>query len=71
MYAALVDGGFAIRASRMDLVPERFWRRQVADPTGDADGRVSGERGASRRASLRARALDSARRARDPMSSST
>lgn len=40
MYAALVDGGFAIRASRMDLVPERFWRRQVADPTGELPGSV-------------------------------
>jgi lipoprotein-anchoring transpeptidase ErfK/SrfK len=40
MYAAVVDGGFPIRASRMELVPERFWRQLVADPTGESPGSV-------------------------------
>jgi lipoprotein-anchoring transpeptidase ErfK/SrfK len=40
MYAAVVDDSFTVRASRMELVPERFWRQQVADPTGEAPGSV-------------------------------
>jgi lipoprotein-anchoring transpeptidase ErfK/SrfK len=39
-YAAVEGEPFPIRASRMDLVPERFWRQDVADPTGEASGTV-------------------------------
>ena len=40
MYAAVNDDRFPIRASNMALVPERFWRQEVADPTGEAPGTV-------------------------------
>ena len=39
-YAAIMDDRFPIRASRMELVPERYWRQDVADPTGEAPGTV-------------------------------
>ena len=39
-YAAVEGEAFPIRASRMDLVPERFWRQDVEDPTGEAPGTV-------------------------------
>ncbi|MHA6690921.1 L,D-transpeptidase [Devosia sp. A449] len=40
MYAAVLDDKFPIRASRMELVPERFWRQDVVDPTGEVPGTV-------------------------------
>jgi lipoprotein-anchoring transpeptidase ErfK/SrfK len=40
MYAAVADDRFPIRASNMELVPERFWRQDVPDPTGEAPGTV-------------------------------
>jgi lipoprotein-anchoring transpeptidase ErfK/SrfK len=40
MYAAVSDEPFPIRASRVELVPERYWRQDVADPTGEAPGTV-------------------------------
>ncbi len=40
MYAEVTDDRFPIRASNMALVPERFWRQDVADPTGEAPGTV-------------------------------
>lgn len=40
MYAAITTDRFPIRASRMELVPERFWRQEVADPTGEKPGTV-------------------------------
>jgi lipoprotein-anchoring transpeptidase ErfK/SrfK len=40
MYGAIDDDVFPIRASRMELVPEQFWRQDVADPTGEAPGSV-------------------------------
>ncbi len=40
MYAAITTDRFPIRASRMQLVPERFWRQEVADPTGEKPGTV-------------------------------
>lgn len=40
IYAAFRDDGFQVRASRMDLVPQRFWRQQVVDPTGERAGSV-------------------------------
>lgn len=40
MYAAVHDDRFPIRASRMELVPERFWRQEVPNPTGEAPGSV-------------------------------
>lgn len=40
MYAAVEDDRFLIRASRMELVPERFWRQVVPKPTGEAPGTV-------------------------------
>ncbi len=39
-YAAVDDGGYHVRASRMNLVPSRFWRQDVEDPTGEAAGTV-------------------------------
>jgi lipoprotein-anchoring transpeptidase ErfK/SrfK len=39
-YAAIADDQFPIRASRMDLVPEQYWRQDVTDPTGEAPGTV-------------------------------
>lgn len=39
-YAAVDDGGYHVRASRMNLVPPRFWRQDVEDPTGEAAGTV-------------------------------
>ncbi len=40
MYGAIEDDRFPIRASRMELVPPKFWRQQVPDPTGEAPGTV-------------------------------
>ena len=40
MYAAIDDDLYPIRASRMELVPERYWRQEVVDPTGEAPGTV-------------------------------
>ena len=40
MYAAIEDDQFPIRASRMELVPARFWRQDVEDPTGEAPGTI-------------------------------
>ena len=40
MYAAVLDDRFPIRASKMELVPERFWRQEVANDTGEAAGTV-------------------------------
>lgn len=40
MYAAVLDDRFPIRASNMALVPERFWRQEVEDPTGEPAGSV-------------------------------
>ena len=40
MYAAVTDEPYPIRASRMHLVPERYWRQEVTDPTGEKPGSV-------------------------------
>jgi lipoprotein-anchoring transpeptidase ErfK/SrfK len=40
MYGAIYDDRFPIRASNMALVPERFWRQEVTDPTGEPAGTV-------------------------------
>jgi lipoprotein-anchoring transpeptidase ErfK/SrfK len=40
MYGAIEDDRFPIRASNMALVPERFWRQEVDDPTGEPAGSV-------------------------------
>lgn len=40
MYAAVLDDQFPIRASRMELVPDRFWRQNVAYPTEEKPGSV-------------------------------
>lgn len=40
MYAAVVGDRFPIRASNMALVPERYWRQEVQDPTGEKPGTV-------------------------------
>ncbi len=40
MYAAVPDEPFPVRASRIELVPRRYWRQDVADPTGEAPGSV-------------------------------
>ncbi|WP_108398050.1 L,D-transpeptidase [Devosia submarina] len=40
MYAAITTDRFPIRASRMELVPRRFWRQEVDDPTGEKPGTV-------------------------------
>ena len=40
MYAAVAGEPFPVRASRMDLVPERYWRQDVADLTGEVPGSV-------------------------------
>jgi lipoprotein-anchoring transpeptidase ErfK/SrfK len=40
MYGAITTDRFPIRASRMELVPPRFWRQRVTDPTGEAPGTV-------------------------------
>lgn len=40
MYGAVVDDRFPIRASNMALVPERFWRQEVPNPTGEPAGSV-------------------------------
>lgn len=40
MYAAVAGEPYPVRASRMELVPQRFWRQEVADPTGEAPGTV-------------------------------
>ena len=39
-YAEIVGEPFPVRASRMELVPQRFWRQDVADPTGEVPGTV-------------------------------
>lgn len=39
-YGAVEDDRFPIRASRMELVPEQYWRQDVTDPTGEAPGTV-------------------------------
>lgn len=40
MYAAVTDDRFPIRASNMELVPERYWRQNVPNPTGEPAGSV-------------------------------
>lgn len=40
MYASVTDDRFPIRASNMALVPQRYWRQDVPDPTGEAAGTV-------------------------------
>jgi lipoprotein-anchoring transpeptidase ErfK/SrfK len=40
MYAAVPGEPFPVRASRIELVPERFWRQDVAYPTSEAPGAV-------------------------------
>lgn len=40
MYAAVTNDVYPIRRSRMNLVPERFWRQDVSDPTGEQPGTV-------------------------------
>ena len=40
MYAAVNDDRYPIRASNMELVLPRFWRQEVAYPTGEASGTV-------------------------------
>ncbi len=40
MYAALEDGPYFVRRSQIELVAERYWRQDVADPTGQAPGTV-------------------------------
>ena len=40
MYSAVPDDRFPIRASRMELVPQQYWRQEVADPTGELPGTV-------------------------------
>ena len=40
MYASVADDRFPIRASNMALVPARFWRQDVSDPTGEVPGTV-------------------------------
>ncbi|WP_108461239.1 L,D-transpeptidase [Devosia naphthalenivorans] len=40
MYAAVFDDTYPIRASRMELVPEQFWRQEVSNPTGEEAGTV-------------------------------
>ncbi len=40
MYAAVPGEPFPVRASRIDLVPQRYWRQDVPDPTGEAPGTV-------------------------------
>jgi lipoprotein-anchoring transpeptidase ErfK/SrfK len=40
MYAAAMGEPFPVRASRIELVPERYWRQDVEDPTGEAPGTV-------------------------------
>lgn len=40
MYAAVHDDRFPIRASNMVLVPERYWRQDVENPTGEPAGSV-------------------------------
>jgi lipoprotein-anchoring transpeptidase ErfK/SrfK len=46
MYAAVTDDRFPVRASDMTLVPERFWRQEVSDPTGEEPGTVLVDTGA-------------------------
>jgi lipoprotein-anchoring transpeptidase ErfK/SrfK len=40
LYGASVDDGFRVRASRMELVHERFWQQQVDDTTGEPPGPI-------------------------------
>ncbi len=40
MYGAVLDDEFPIRASNMELVPERYWRQEVSNPTGEPAGSV-------------------------------
>lgn len=38
MYAAVLDDEYPIRASNMELVPERYWRQEVPNTTGEPAG---------------------------------
>ncbi len=40
MYGAVTDDRFPIRASNMALVPEKYWRQDVPNPTGEPAGSV-------------------------------
>lgn len=40
MYAAVTGDTYPIRASRIELVPEQYWRQEVSDPTGEEPGSV-------------------------------
>lgn len=40
MYAAVPGEPFPVRASRIELVPPRYWRQDVVNPTGQAPGSV-------------------------------
>lgn len=40
MYAAQPNEQFPLPAARIDLVPPRFWRQVVADPTGERPGTI-------------------------------
>lgn len=40
MYAASNSGPFPVRRTQIELVPQRYWRQGVADPTGEAPGTV-------------------------------
>lgn len=40
MYAAMPEEQFPIPAARIELVDPRFWRQEVADPTGERPGTV-------------------------------
>lgn len=40
MYGAVYDDRFPIRASNMMLVPEKYWRQDVPNPTGEPAGTV-------------------------------
>lgn len=39
-YSEVVGEPYPVRASRMELVPERFWRQDVTNPTGEPAGTV-------------------------------
>jgi lipoprotein-anchoring transpeptidase ErfK/SrfK len=40
MYAAAEGETFPVRKTQIELVPQRYWRQQVPDPTGEAPGTV-------------------------------
>ena len=40
MYAALPDEKFPIPAAQIELVDPKYWRQQVADPTGERPGTI-------------------------------